>query len=444
MAFVGDDNKLLNQNQAQGQGQGDQQPSQQNQGQGSGQSSGGGGQVSGQPQTGNLSSSSSGDVSGGSGSAPGAAASTSSGQQAGQGGVGGWTNIQSYMNANQGDTGSAQNLKNSVDPQFAQEKSSLDSQASTAKSQAQSAANQEASADSSASQWIGDAAKNYNYSGPQNNAYNQDVQQTQSALNGKYSGPTSFNFALSDGTQKLGQNIGNDQSFNQYMGNLAQQRAGGPLSDGGRSLQSQLDVNNQALANTRQDLLQQYAGLGSYRDQAVADTNSAAGQAQQDYANHQDHIRNYLSNDQSAQETGLKNASSDARNNYSNEFNGGSGLSSTLYDHLTANSGGADGATNQAVANAAIAGRRNAGIWGNNLSYNQLQNEQTALPVSPHNAVEYNGGLANNLAALNNFYSTEDQKYANTGDAQKREWNSIQDVLGSTASKQAEGFKVRG
>lgn len=428
MAFFGDDNKLLDPNQAQ-------------QAQGSAQQTDDTAQKP-------LSSDGGDVVSGGANQASSAASSQpsqSSGQQAGTGGQGaGWTNIQAYMNANAGDTGEAQKLQGTIGSQFDSDKRAVTDQASSAKTAAQSQADKKGAAESNASDWVKSAGKAYDWSGNQTKDYSDVTENFRSALNAQYTAPTSYNFGLSDKSQQYGSTLGNDQAFNQFLGDQYQQQAGAPLSTGGRNLQTQLDASNGALNDTRQNLLKQYSGLGQYRDSQVADANSAAQKAQQDFTNHQANLQNYLSGRSSADLNDLANATSAAKTNYNNEYNSGSGQASTLYDGLTDRYNGGNGGIDAAVAGGEIRERRNAGIWGNNLTYNQLQTEQYKQPVSRHNAVEYNSGLANNLAALNKFYDDEDQKYAATGDDSKREWNAIQDILGSTGARQTQGFKVRG
>ena len=49
-----------------------------------------------------------------------------------------------------------------------------------------------------------------------------------------------------------------------------------------------------------------------------------------------------------------------------------------------------------------------------------------------------------NQGLLNNFYGQQDQKYADTGDSEKRNYNTIMDILNNTAANKSKGFAVRG
>lgn len=417
MAYVGADNKLQDPNQqAQGQGQAQQQdPNQQ------------------APQANVANAGASGDtITGGASGQPGAQSpSMSSGQQAGTGGQGGWTNIQSYMQANQGDTGSAKNLQDKAGGQFDTEKQNLDTQAGQVKQQGQAQADSIKQAQSGAAQMVSDAAKNYSYSGQQGDPYNQNVGKLKSAINGQYSGPSDFQYSFGADTQKAGDALGNDGAFNNYLGDIYQQRAGGQLSQGGKSLQTQLDSGNQALADTRQNLLKQYSGLGDYRNQTVTDTTKALGDDASQYRNNQDSLKNYLSGEADKSNQNVANAEAAARTGYQNSNASGEGMGDKLGE---------------------VVDYKNRYMSGN-MGWDDLKNrmkdwsnetwEQSQDP-NFHASDPLNAQLAQHYSQpINDFYSQQDAKYANTGDEDKRKWNAIEDVLGNKDRK-SEGFKVRG
>jgi hypothetical protein len=179
----------------------------------------------------------------------------------GAGGSNAWTNIQSYLNANQGNTGSAQALSNKAGSSFDQEQNNLSSQSSQAKQQAQAQVDQNNLGQDKASQLVQDAASKYNYNNPQNDQYNQDVSQISGALNAKYTAPTSFNYALGADAQNYGQGMQNDQGFQGVMQNVYNQAGAGPMGSGSLALQNQLDTNNQPLNDARTALMGKYAGF---------------------------------------------------------------------------------------------------------------------------------------------------------------------------------------
>jgi monoamine oxidase len=213
------------------------------------------------------------------------------------------------------------------------------------------------------------------------------------------------------------------------MGDLAQQKAGTPLSGGGRSLQSQLDVSNQGLQDTRQQLLQQYAGLGNYRDQTIADTNTAANQAQQDFTNHQANLKNYLTNQASADQSGFSNAQNDARNSYAKDQQGTSSVP-LWFDGLNST----NDELNQQISP----------TWG--MLQGDLRNvpAPAASDLDKYSTTGTERSHYQTQQALNQWQNSEDQQYAGAGRPQATEWNTIQDILNSSAPRQAQDFKVRG
>jgi hypothetical protein len=212
----------------------------------------------------------------------------------GAGGSNAWTNIQSYLNANQGNTGSAQALSNKAGSSFDQEQNNLSSQSSQAKQQAQAQVDQNNLGQDKASQLVQDAASKYNYNNPQNDQYNQDVSQISGALNAKYTAPTSFNYALGADAQNYGQGMQNDQGFQGVMQNVYNQAGAGPMGSGSLALQNQLDTNNQPLNDARTALMGKYAGLQQNVNQTNADTDAAVKAAQGQFGQNQQELKDYL------------------------------------------------------------------------------------------------------------------------------------------------------
>lgn len=421
MAILADDNKLLDQNQDQQQ--------QQN------QAVGGGGQS---PLVGGNSSA----VSTGVGTAG-----------VGAGGTGKWTNIQAYLNANKSsDTGATQLLQDSAGKQFDKERTTIDDQSKAATKQASDALNPVKEANTNKESWLTNAATNYSWDNPaSNNQYNDYVNKFKGALGAQYSGPKTFDYTMGADTQNYGASLGNDDAFNKYLGDLYQNKAGGQLSGGQRALQTQLNISNEPLAQMRQSLLKKYADLGDYRNKVVSDTGSLLKNAEQDLRTNQNSLRDWFKGQQNAAESAQGQKESQAKYDYNTEYNNGkSGRAGWALQTLQATRGdGIDygiGAAERYLAN--------QGLLGNDLTWNQLQKEQdigdnlSGTWGSLRQRDDWRGTantapLTANRDALTNWYTSQDTKYANTGDEEKRRFNSIADILGA-GTKKSQGFKVRG
>lgn len=176
--------------------------------------------------------------------------------QAGTGaGGGGWTNIQAYLKANEGNTQSANALNKDVGSQFDQEKSGLESKASETKAQAD-AQNKAPSLD--------DAYNDFGGAG----------QQLKDYLNQAYGGPKTFDYGMGAKTQEYGDSLGSRDGFQGLMQGLYNRSAGGAMTTGQRSLQQQLDVNNPQLAQAQGDLSNQYKQLQALAGKTAGDVNS--------------------------------------------------------------------------------------------------------------------------------------------------------------------------
>lgn len=436
MAILADDNKLLDQ---------DQQNQQQNQTVAGGEQS---------PLVGGNSSA----VSTGVGTAG-----------VGAGGTGKWTNIQAYLNANKSsDTGATQLLQDSAGKQFDKERTTIDDQSKAATKQASDALNPVKEANTNKESWLTNAATNYSWDNPaSNNQYNDYVNKFKGALGAQYSGPKTFDYSLGADTQNYGTSLGNDDSFNKYLGDLYQNKAGGQLSRGQRDLQTQLNISNEPLAQMRQSLLKKYADLGDYRNKVVSDTGSLLKNAEQDLRTNQNSLRDWFTSQQNAAESAQGQKESQAKYDYNTEYNSGkSGRAGWALPTLQA----IDPLSTDYGYRAASDYLGNQGLLGNDLTWSQLQTEQNigdnltgtwgqtyADPVlfGPNGADSRDRlnsdwrGTANtapltaNRDALTNWYTGQDTKYANTADEEKRRFNSIADILGLGAKK-SQGFKVRG
>jgi hypothetical protein len=328
----------------------------------------------------------------------------------GNGGAGGWTNIQAYLNANQGDNGSAKNLSDAVSSQFSNDKTNMQNQSQTALSDAQNYVNQANVSNDQANQWITGAAGAYNWDGTtgQPQAYTDYVNKAQTALNGQYQGPSSFAYSLDPRTQNYGDSLSNDGAFKNLMTNLYSQKAGQPLTSGQADLQGQFDANNQNLASARQQGLAQYGDLQKSRDALNSDTTNALNADQTQFRTNQANLKNYLGTQGTTYAGNIQTDDANAKSGYGTDF-------------------------------------RTQGINDSSLGrYNDwnpyaLTNELNSGFASTDHGVGYRAPITN---AINNFNTAENAKYANADDQDKRAFNSIQDFLGSAGGRQTQGYKV--
>lgn len=379
---------------------------------------------------------------------------------AGVGGVGGggWTNIQAYLNANQGDNGSAKNLTDTVSKQFGNENTQMQGQSQKALSDAQGYVDQSNVSPDKANSWITGAQDAYTWGAPQNDTYNGYVNQAQTALNGQYGGPSSFSYSFDPTTQNYGNDLSNDQGFKSLMTNLYSQKAGTPLTGGQAALQNQFDSNNQDLAAARQQGNAQYGDLQKSRDALNTDTSSVLQGDQSQYQTNQNNLKDYLGKQSGTYDQNIAKEQQDAINAYQGEYNAGSNRSfaadttplfgsghsnqfvnSDYLNSLGDNSANMTWAQLQHEGDLGTNGGPLAGVYGGRAGANPgwtYNNQQGALDFLHNN-------FQGNQDALNNFYGSEDQKYAATADPDKRAFNAIQDFLGQTGNQKQQGFKVR-
>jgi hypothetical protein len=346
----------------------------------------------------------------------------------GAGGTGKWTNIQAYLNANKDvDTGASDMIKQDAGSQFDQEKSALDADADKQSKAAQDAVKPVSDVKDRADDYLNQATNSYSWDGAHGDGYKKALSAFQGALNTNYAGPKSYGYSMSDKTQQKASALGSDDAFNQYLGDLYQNKAGGQLSSGQRALQTQLNVSNDPLANMRKNLLKQHSGLGEYASQKIKDTDATMAKAASDFSSGQNYLKDFLGNQASSAETSLVKDESDARHDYDKLFNHSrEGMNGELQVPKTW-SGLAD-------------------LMGSQKDYTteQLRDQNFANTLDPFARTGVYDGYRMGDQALQQFYGQQDQKYANTGDLQKRKWNTIKDFIKSGDPRKTQGFKVRG
>lgn len=363
----------------------------------------------------------------------GSGGSSSQSQQTGPGGTGGWTNIQSYLSANKGGTGSDKYLNEKVNSAFDADKSNLEKTASEAKSSAQSQVQGLKDANTNSKKWVADAAQGYNWDGTRTSAYDDNTGKLKSAISGQYSGPTNYAYTYGDDTTKYGSSLGDEQGYKGLMNDIYKDAAGGQISRGGLDLQQQLDVNNESLAKTRQDLLQRYADLGTQRDTLTGDVNTAIENARTEYGQQQNALKDNLLNFGNELDTTRANLEKNAKAEYGNTYD----TRSTADELMPRVGDRADSWLGRLSSNRGIS------------SMGQLQNfldsplGQNLLRVVESDPNSFAPGEADAvlsvLPQLDQFYADQRGKYDNTADFEKRQWNTIQDILG-TGNAATKGF----
>ncbi len=409
----------------------------------------------------------------------------------GPGGTGGWTNIQAYLDANKGDTGSSQLLNKTVGDQFGQERSNFEGDSSKFLTDAQAQADSNKISNDQASGYINQAAQAYQYPGDdgkggfdyapvstgtgqfsgtplqkatpkittptlasetdptQQADYSGIVGKFQKALNDPYAGPKEYNYGFGDKTQQYANDLNDNPSFDTLMSGLYSNAAGSPLTSGQYELQKQFDVNNQALGDTRNSLNDQYNQLTADRDKTVTDTTTGLGNVEQNYRTGQNALRDYLSGQSNTYDENIGKEEAAARDAYNTDYTTGTtGKKSIAMDQIAAqNSDRQDQMADRF---------RNHNIWGDNLTWKQLQDENSQVGINDNSAdnrggvswFDQTGTLQPELNArkdvLGNWYGNEDKKFAGTADQDKRAYNALQDFLNSGATKRDQAFHVRG
>jgi len=389
------------------------------------------------------------------------------------GGTGGWTNIQAYLNANKQDTGSAQTLQSKVGSEFDKEKSNLQNKATETANQAVSQADTIKKASDTAQQYIDQAGQAYNWGGQQNDQYNTAKSTLSNAIRSEYQGPKNFQYGLGNQSQQYASALGSNEAFDQFMGDIYQQNAGGKLSSGGRELQKQLDVNNSALADTKNKLLSQWSGLNQFRDQTIADTDKKIRDAEQGYRVNQSALKDYLSNRAGTLESDIAKQESDAKKEYEtllaegpdknkeyadyyNKYKiyapptdlnvgdvwGQDKSARGLIDHAQRGYLGAGNVVNGHWDKDTINSAIDSGNWG---EVDKAYKERTAAQGGDPSRASYEDikDFFKPYIGAREYDNSLNKKYSNTADKEERQFNFLSDLLGLAKTKE-QGFKVRG
>jgi hypothetical protein len=366
----------------------------------------------------------------------GAGGSAPTGMQ--KGGQGGWTNLQSYIGANAGDQGGASALKSTVGSEFDKEKQNVESQSGQYVADAQKQYDDNSVDANKAKEMLDSSQSLYSYDGQHKDGYQQNKDKIKGALTGQYSGPTSYQYGMGAQAQQYGQQLGDDQSFNKLMGDIYAKKSAAPLSTGQRSLQNQLDVHNTALSDERKNLSQGYGDLNTYIGDTAKSTTDKLGGIEEKYRTNQNSLRDYLTGEQNTVDQNIGRQEADARKAYAEFMGSGSGNEAIGYSQIM------NGRGNQPD----IMPRSAAGIWGSNLSWDQLQKENDTLKSSYSATNPYWYGAQPELdrrrSALQGMYGEQDAKYKDVADIDERRFNTLMDFIGSDGPRKEQGFKIRG
>lgn len=222
----------------------------------------------------------------------------------GKGGQGGWTNIQSYLGANQGNQSAAGALGKEVGGQFDKETNSLNEASGKTKAEADKAA---------------DVANPQGQEFQQQYAHylagdNSKADPIRNGLTGAYAGPNQFSYGLGADTQNYGNQLRDDGQFNQLLGGMYNKAAGGQMSRGQLALQGQLDSGDEKLAQERQALNARYKGLEDMVGLKSQETQDAITGAQSRYGQNQNLLNAYLNDELGLADEAYKGAIDTAKN----------------------------------------------------------------------------------------------------------------------------------
>lgn len=369
----------------------------------------------------------------------------------GAGGTGGWTNIQSYLNANKKDTGSAQALESKIGSTLQGEQNKLNSEVDKTVQQANETAKTYDNAKNDTKQWVNQAANAYSWEGQHGQDYGNNVNKIKGLMTQQYQGPQSFSYATSQDYNRGKDALSNDQGFRSYLGDIYRERSKSPMTSGQLALQNQFDTNNENLAKTRTSLLDRMAGFDSTKDEAIKRADSGIQSAQNKFRNDQSSYNDYLMNLQNEYDTQIADLESGARNEYQNTFKTDkSGKDALQWGAQVTD--GAIGNVNQ-ISDERYRYLMDRNAYAGDMTFEQLQNEQN-LKNSIYGGADgawtqyaelqpFQQKWDRNRNALSDFYKQQDDKYSMTADAEERNYNTLSEILG-LQNKKEKGFKVRG
>lgn len=361
------------------------------------------------------------------------------GGPAGAGGSG-FTNIQNYLKANEGDTGSSQALNKTVGSQFDKEKDTYTGDSQAFLKGAYDQVDKSKISNDDAEGAIKTSGASYNWSGSQGDDYQNNVKKFQDALTGQYSGPKEYSYGFGADTQNYGSALKDNQGFDSLMNQVYSKSAARPLTSGQFELQKQFDTGNASLNDSRASLSGKYDEMSADRDNVVKNTTDALGGVEQQYRTNQNKLRDFLGSKSNDYEQQIGQAEAAARAEYGNTFNTGKTGNATV---------GWDRINNVRGNNPSLGAHQAIDAWSPDLTWRQMQNENNnrmynwssgRAPLEFYQEPEFD----RRAGLLGNFYFGQNAQYASTGDEQERWYNTVQDFLNSGADRKKQGFNVTG
>lgn len=192
----------------------------------------------------------------------------------GKGGSGGWTNIQNYLQANQGGNNPSNILQQQVGSTYDKEKQTLEDTASKTKTAAAEEAKRTDIGKDKASKLVEAAGQKYQYNVPtQSSDYQTAIKAIQDPLGYTYNKPI-YDYAVSAPFQKYQAGLSKEASpgqFNQMMADVYGGIAGRGLSSGQKALQTQLQGGDEQFDPIRQALATKYGEYNPLVEQTRKD-----------------------------------------------------------------------------------------------------------------------------------------------------------------------------
>jgi hypothetical protein len=223
----------------------------------------------------------------------------------GAGGQGGWTNIQAYLEANKDNNTTGDALNSSVGGTLDSEKNRIESDSQSKLAEGQSKVDEAKATHAATGQYLGGSST---YGGDTENTLKQN-------LNGSYT-PQQADYTIGNDAYQYGQQLGSDEGFDSLLNQTYNNAAGGQISAGQRTLQHQLDMNNPQLAQNRSDLNARYKALEGLATSKAADTNAATAGFANQYKDELTGAKNDIGTARTAAEAQLKDYTNSKQQGY--------------------------------------------------------------------------------------------------------------------------------
>lgn len=218
-----------------------------------------------------------------------------------------FTNIQAYLNANKGNTGSAGALTGQVNNDINSEQSKFNDQLQKDVTQSDAEKQKTNIGQDQASNLIQQATAN----GTGSQAYEDSRKALGSALNSQYGGPNSVGYNYGNDFNTYATGLGANATPEQRqaaMNNIYRMGSGGQIGAGALALQTQLDTDPQAQAaieSARQGALSNIANYQNQVGTKTTDANNQIAANKAAFGDNQNNLRSYLLGQGQGAESGL-------------------------------------------------------------------------------------------------------------------------------------------